>query len=69
MSDNTCSKCRGSGKLPKFAHVDGGKCYQCNGTGELTFANWKSEWLYQVRQWYDTPDYKEWIQKCKEKSR
>ena len=26
-----CTKCKGTGFLPQFAHVDGGVCYRCGG--------------------------------------
>lgn len=29
-----CDVCRGSGHLEHFAHVDGGICYECDGSGE-----------------------------------
>lgn len=30
----TCETCKGSGHLEHFAHVDGGICYECDGSGE-----------------------------------
>lgn len=31
-----CTKCGGSGILPEFRGVDGGRCWACGGTGERT---------------------------------
>lgn len=28
-----CLRCSGTGKLPKFSHVNGGRCFKCDGTG------------------------------------
>lgn len=28
-----CARCGGSGKIKKFKHVEGGVCFDCNGTG------------------------------------
>lgn len=30
----TCETCKGTGHLAHFAHVDGGICYECDGSGE-----------------------------------
>jgi DnaJ-class molecular chaperone len=32
----TCRRCSGNGYLPAFAHVAGGKCLACQGTGTRT---------------------------------
>jgi len=29
-----CSKCKGSGHIAKFGHVNAGVCYECQGTGQ-----------------------------------
>lgn len=42
-----CWKCKGSGILSQFKHVDNGKCYPCNGTGRLTYDSHK-EWNYEL---------------------
>ena len=31
----TCTKCDGKGKIARFSHFNGGKCYNCNGTGKV----------------------------------
>lgn len=28
-----CSKCNGSGRIEGFNHIDGGRCFQCDGSG------------------------------------
>lgn len=33
MGDEACTKCGGSGHLPKFQHVEAGVCFRCEGTG------------------------------------
>lgn len=38
MNTNTnteiiCRRCRGTGRLPRFSHVDGGLCFHCQGAG------------------------------------
>jgi hypothetical protein len=33
MSKVRCSRCAGTGNVPSFAHVQGGVCFRCNGTG------------------------------------
>ena len=30
-----CWKCAGTGKLPRFAHIDNGRCWACGATGLL----------------------------------
>lgn len=30
---NRCRRCRGTGNLPGFRHVEGGRCFRCGGTG------------------------------------
>jgi DnaJ-class molecular chaperone len=30
---NACPKCAGSGYLSQFAHIKGGECFTCGGTG------------------------------------
>lgn len=31
-----CTRCGGSGYIPEFAHIEGGRCRQCRGTGRST---------------------------------
>ena len=31
-----CPKCGGLGHIPRFSHINNGKCYQCNGIGFAT---------------------------------
>lgn len=31
---DTCTNCEGTGVLAQFAHIQGGVCYQCSGTGK-----------------------------------
>lgn len=31
---NACPKCGGRGHIPEYAHVSGGSCFACSGTGE-----------------------------------
>lgn len=31
-----CSKCNGTGRIPKYKHIDDGKCFACNGTRWVT---------------------------------
>ena len=31
-----CTKCRGAKIIPEFSHIQGGVCYQCNGTGQMS---------------------------------
>jgi hypothetical protein len=26
----TCKKCNGTGRIPMFAHIEGGRCFACN---------------------------------------
>ena len=33
-----CDNCQGDGIIPKFAHIQGGKCFNCNGKGGWTKA-------------------------------
>lgn len=35
MTSKTCPKCNGSGYLSVFAHVVEGRCFKCDGTGDL----------------------------------
>lgn len=28
-----CPRCGGGGYFPQYKHVDGGRCFRCNGTG------------------------------------
>ena len=28
-----CSRCEGTGHLPEFSHVEGGRCFACQGSG------------------------------------
>ena len=44
----TCRRCGGSGYTPYY-HIDGGKCFECWGTGVV------GEYTYQVR----TPEYEQ----------
>jgi hypothetical protein len=32
----TCWKCGGDGYIPKYKHIENGKCFACNGTGKLS---------------------------------
>lgn len=36
MSYTTCTKCHGTGLIERFGNIDGGICYDCNGTGKVT---------------------------------
>lgn len=36
--EQPCPRCGGNRILPQVAHVDGGRCYQCNGTGTHTIS-------------------------------
>lgn len=29
-----CGRCGGTGRLGQFAHIEGGSCFGCNGTGD-----------------------------------
>lgn len=29
----TCGRCHGTGHFPQFAHIRGGACFNCNGSG------------------------------------
>lgn len=31
--ETTCPRCDGHGWFRQFKHVDGGRCFRCNGTG------------------------------------
>lgn len=31
---DTCPRCGGTGFVPQFRHVDGGRCYECGGSGK-----------------------------------
>ena len=31
--EGICSRCGGSGYLPRYNHVEGGRCFKCNGEG------------------------------------
>ncbi|MCR2807716.1 hypothetical protein [Paenibacillus soyae] len=31
-----CRKCSGTGYLPQYNHIDGGKCFPCSGTGYIS---------------------------------
>lgn len=30
---NSCPKCNGNGRIKEYGHVQGGICFECNGTG------------------------------------
>jgi RecJ-like exonuclease len=30
-----CPQCKGTGFIPKYFHIDNGKCFNCNGTGQI----------------------------------
>lgn len=32
--DPTCERCKGTGHLPAYVHVQAGVCFRCKGTGE-----------------------------------
>lgn len=32
----TCTRCAGAGTLAHLRHVEGGRCFQCEGTGRVT---------------------------------
>ena len=32
-----CPKCRGDGFIPGFAHISEGICFQCKGSGKITY--------------------------------
>ena len=29
----TCDRCNGSGKIPKYKHIENGICFKCRGVG------------------------------------
>jgi len=29
-----CERCDGKGRIREYGHIDGGRCWRCNGTGE-----------------------------------
>jgi hypothetical protein len=33
----TCTKCNGTGYLPQYAHIQGGVCFECEGTGQSDY--------------------------------
>lgn len=33
ITEVTCKRCLGNGVLPQYRNVNGGKCYECEGTG------------------------------------
>ena len=33
-TDNSCPRCGGSGIIDAYRHINGGHCFQCNGTGK-----------------------------------
>ena len=34
---NTCPRCQGTGTLTHYSHIDNGRCWSCNGTGQVRF--------------------------------
>jgi len=30
-----CKRCNGAGKITRFSHIENGKCFNCNGTGNI----------------------------------
>lgn len=54
--DELCRKCDGTGKLPQFNHIEGGKCFECGGTGERQqLADWRAEWRARWSAMMDDP--------------
>ena len=39
FEDRECGKCGGKGRLPEYAHIEGGVCFQCRGTGVSSHVN------------------------------
>jgi RecJ-like exonuclease len=37
MTQFTCYKCGGSGRIEAFAHIEQGSCFACGGSGKLNF--------------------------------
>ena len=46
--DYTCPKCGGSGYISCYGHVEGGRCFKCNGSG--TFYHTKKEYTDEYAQ-------------------
>lgn len=38
---HTCLKCNGKGSIKAFSYVEGGKCFECKGTGEVYYSESK----------------------------
>jgi uncharacterized phage protein len=34
LASGACPRCAGTGYVPQYAHIDGGRCYECGGTGK-----------------------------------
>jgi hypothetical protein len=35
VAPGVCPKCGGTGIIKAFVHIEGGRCFMCNGTGKL----------------------------------
>ena len=58
FADWTCPRCGGAGIIPHFAHVDGGTCFECGGSGRR--ANAKTIKVY-------TPEYEKKLEERRAK--
>lgn len=36
MTEHTCPRCNGSGRLDKYDHIRSGVCFKCGGTGKVS---------------------------------
>ena len=45
---NKCRRCNGHGYLAQYAHVYGGECFKCNGTGQNIGAGAKDAAVYEM---------------------
>lgn len=34
LAAGACPRCAGTGRVPQFQHVDGGRCFDCGGSGK-----------------------------------
>jgi hypothetical protein len=39
LRNGNCPKCGGSGYLPEYKHIEGGRCFACDGTGNYENGN------------------------------